>query len=336
MTATKVSITKEGSAEDLVNEALNLLDLRSRLPSNAKVFVKPNLVRVPREANISYEDGAWEKTFVPEGDIVHREVIAALLGALVDMGVKDVTVGEAPGGCRADAVYKALDLYSLAHEYGAELIDLNQEEADKIPIENGLLLNYAWVPRIVREADFRINVGVLKVHRGTAVCLGLKNWAMGILPGRYYGQNKSGTVQYVKGSDKPLPIHMGRFETREAQAGQEVAVSKLIADVCSVQKCDLTLLDGLAVMHYASMEPKSKPTFIKPNLILAGYDMVATDAVGTRVLGLDPSKILHIGLSSQKGVGESDLSRIEILGRKIEDVGLRCNPLYTQREVVLS
>jgi len=97
MTATKVSITKEGSAEDLVNEALNLLDLRSRLPSNAKVFVKPNLVRVPREANISYEDGAWEKTFVPEGDIVHREVIAALLGALVDMGVKDVTVGEAPG-----------------------------------------------------------------------------------------------------------------------------------------------------------------------------------------------------------------------------------------------
>jgi hypothetical protein len=93
MTATKVSITKEGSAEDLVNEALNLLDLRSRLPSNAKVFVKPNLVRVPREANISYEDGAWEKTFVPEGDIVHREVIAALLGALVDMGVKDVTVG---------------------------------------------------------------------------------------------------------------------------------------------------------------------------------------------------------------------------------------------------
>jgi len=334
MTA-KVSIAKGGSAEDLVNKSLGLLDLKSKLSADTKVFVKPNLVRVPREANISYEDGAWEKTFVPEGDIVHREVIAALLSALADLGVKDVTVGEAPGGCRVDAVYKALDLYSLAQEYGARLIDLNQQEADRVPIKDGLLLDYAWVPKIVREADFRINIGVLKVHRGTAVCLGLKNWGMGILPGRYYGLNKAGTVQYMKGSDKPLPIHAGRFETRETQAGQEVAVSKLIADICSIQKCDLTLLDGLAVMHYASMEPKAKPTFIKPNLMLAGYDMVATDAVGTRVLGMDPSKILHIALSSQKGVGERDLSRIEVLGERVADVELRCNPLHTQREVVL-
>jgi uncharacterized protein (DUF362 family) len=334
MTAT-VSIAGERSAEDLVNKTLGLLDLRSKLPTNAKVFVKPNLVRVPREANISYEDGAWEKTFVPEGDIVHRGVIGALLSALADLGVKDVAVGEAPGGCRVDAVYKALDLYSLAEEYGARLIDLNQEEADKVPIKGGLLLDYAWVPRIVREADFRINIGVLKVHRGTAVCLGLKNWGMGILPGRYYGLNKSGTVQYMKGSDKPLPIHMGRFETRETKAGQEVAVSKLIADVCSIQKCDLTLLDGIAVMHYASMDPKAKPTFIKPNLMVAGYDMVATDAVGTRILGMDPSKILHIALSSQRGVGESDLAKIELLGKSIKDVELRCNPLHSQREVVL-
>jgi uncharacterized protein (DUF362 family) len=335
MASVKVSIAQGGSAEDLVNESLSLLNLKSRLPSDARVFVKPNFVRVPREANISYEEGAWEKTFVPEGDIVHREVIAALLGALADLGVRDVTVGEAPGGCRADAVYRALDLYSLAKEYNAKLIDLNQEEADKVPIRDGLLLQYAWIPKIIRQADFRINLGVLKVHRGTAVCLGLKNWAMGILPGRYYGQNKAGSVQYVKGSDNPLPIHPGRFETRETIAGQEVAVSKLIADVCSIQKCELTLLDGLAVMHYASMERKAKPTFIKPNLMLAGYDMVATDAVGTRVLGMDPSKILHITWASQRGVGESELPRIDVLGRQVADVELRCNPLYTQREVVL-
>jgi uncharacterized protein (DUF362 family) len=333
--APKVAIVKEENAWVSVNKALELLDLKGKLSRDAKVFVKPNLVRVPRDSKISYEDGAWERTFVPEGDIVHREVIAALLRFLTGLGVKDITVGEAPGGCRAEAVYNALDLYSLVDEYGARLIDLNQEEADKVPIRNGLLLNYAWVPRVVREADFRINIGVLKVHRGTAVCLGLKNWAMGILPGRYYGLNKAGTVRYMRGSDDPLPIHVGRFETRETVAGQEVAVSRLIADVCSIQNCDLTLLDGLAVMHYAAMEPKAKPTFIKPGLILAGYDTVATDAVATRVLGMNASKVLHITLSSQRGVGEMDLSKTEILGEKIADVELRCNPLYAQRELVL-
>jgi len=333
--ASRVSVVKGGSPDDLTVKSLGLLRIGKELHRDARVFIKPNLVRVPRESSISYEDGAWEKTFVPEGDIVHREVIESLLRSLANLGIRDVTIGEAPGGCRADAVYKALDLYSLADEYSAKLLDLNQEEAVKVPIREGLLLDYAWIPKVIRDADFRVNIGVLKVHRGTAVCLGLKNWAMGVLPGKYYGLNKAGTVQYAKGTDKPLPIHVGRFETRETSMGQEVAVSKVIADVCSVQGCDLTILDGIAVMHYSSLEPKAKTTYIKPNLMIASSDMVAADAVGTRVLGIDPSKIIHVTWAAKRGVGEADLDRIEVVGEPIERVQMRCNPLHTQKETVL-
>lgn len=327
---------KDGSATEMMRRSVELLDLRSRLHKGASVFIKPNLVRVPRESNIGYEDGAWEKTFVPEGDIVHRDVIEALLRVLIDSGVGDITIGEAPGGCQANAVYKAMDLYALADRYGARLVDLNQEEAHRVEIKDGLLLKYAWIPKVVRDADFRINLGVLKVHRGTAVCLGLKNWGMGILPGRYYGLNKAGTVQYLKGSDGPLPIHVGRFETRETITGQEVAVSKVIVDVCGAQGCDLTILDGIAVMHYSSMELRAKPTFFKPNIVLAGYDMVAVDAVGTRILGMDPAKILHIAWASQRGLGENSLDGIEVVGSSIADVQVRCNPLHTQKDVIMA
>ena len=54
------------------------------------------------------------------------------------------------------------------------------------------------------------------------------------------------------------------------------------------------------------------------DLIIAGKDVVATDATAARVMGLDPAEIQHIRTAAEKGLGNID--NIEIVGSKIEDV----------------
>ena len=59
-------------------------------------------------------------------------------------------------------------------------------------------------------------------------------------------------------------------------------------------------------------------TPVKMDLIIAGKDVVATDATAARVMGFDPNEISHIRRASEKGIGNID--NIEIVGSKLEDV----------------
>jgi len=325
---TQVAVVKNGEAYDLVKRALGLINVRARVGPQSKVFIKPNLPRVPPTSPYINEQGAYESTLAPEGDIVHREVIEALLRFLGEIGVKDVTIGEAAGGSETPIVYKSLGLYELADKYGAELVDLNYADSQKIEIPDSLVLKHIWVPKVLLESDFLINLPTLKVHGFTGVTLSLKNWGIGILPGKYYGINKTG--RYKKGIEGPLPIH--QYGTRKAEQGQEISSSQVIVDVCSAIKTHLNVVDGLTAVHYApgARQFLSKTLVERTNMIIAGYDMVATDSVCSRILGFKPDKILHIKWAAERGIGVCDLSEIEVLGERVEHIEMRCNPLEQQ------
>jgi uncharacterized protein (DUF362 family) len=49
------------------------------------------------------------------------------------------------------------------------------------------------------------------------------------------------------------------------------------------------------------------------NLVFAGADPVALDALGTELFGLKPGDIGYIIKAHQAGRGEMDLSRIKVL-----------------------
>jgi len=55
-------------------------------------------------------------------------------------------------------------------------------------------------------------------------------------------------------------------------------------------------------------------------LIIAGADVVATDAVVAAVMGFDPGQIRHIQIADYDQVGVGDLSRIDVVGESIESV----------------
>jgi uncharacterized protein (DUF362 family) len=326
-----------------MDRSLNLIGLGEKLDRDYSVLIKPNLVRTPSPSGWATRDGAYSLTLTPDGDITHRFCIEALLKILLEHGIRpeNITVGEAPGGSEAEVVYGALGLHELCKGFGVNLLDLNNAPAMKVEILNGRMLQEVWLPKVALDVDFRINLATLKVHHLAVVSLCLKNWGIGLPPGKYYGMDK-GSGCFREGLLGPLPIHgaslgpMG-VEDRVFQEGQEVAASRVIVDVCGARGFDLGIIEGLTVVDYDNIQSGPKRTYRlrRNNIMLASLDMATVDAVGARILGFDPQKILHIRWAEKAGLGISDLERIEIVGEKIEDVEMRSNPRATQVHTML-
>ena len=58
------------------------------------------------------------------------------------------------------------------------------------------------------------------------------------------------------------------------------------------------------------------------NLLLAGVDPVALDAVAARVMGFDPLSIPYLRMATEMGLGTADPDRIEVVGDNIRDMNL--------------
>jgi hypothetical protein len=53
-------------------------------------------------------------------------------------------------------------------------------------------------------------------------------------------------------------------------------------------------------------------------LLLASTDAVAVDAVGCAMMGIDPGTVPTVKLGAAAGLGEKDLTRIEIIGEELK------------------
>jgi uncharacterized protein (DUF362 family) len=112
-----------------------------------------------------------------------------------------------------------------------------------------------------------------------------------------------------------------------------VGTSRVIADVCSTVPYELGIIDGLTTIHRSKLAPDSDMAVEHTNIMLASRDMVAVDSVATRVMGFNPQRILHLYLSRNKGLGNLELNKIDVLGLSIRDVEMQCNPEFSQREI---
>jgi len=93
------------------------------------------------------------------------------------------------------------------------------------------------------------------------------------------------------------------------------SIQKVIVDINSVIKPDLTVIDGFVAMEGRG-PVNGNP--VKMDLIIAGKDPVATDAVAAKIMGFDPYSIYPIRRGAEKKIG--DMEDIEILGETIEGV----------------
>ena len=71
---------------------------------------------------------------------------------------------------------------------------------------------------------------------------------------------------------------------------------------------------------------------VEGDLVLAGADSVAIDAVAARVMGFDPMQIPYLRMATERGLGEARLDRIEIIGEDIDEINFH---FETKRSFVI-
>lgn len=191
-----------------------------------------------------------------------------------------IIIGEGCGsGITADA-YAKNGYNELAQKYGIKLIDFNKEKAVLVKNDNALALKEFYIPEIVLNA-FIISVPVLKDHSFTKTTIAMKNM-FGIAPEQYYS-----------GSWNKSKLH-------------DPSTDKAVVDICLYKKPDISVVDAVVALQgmHLSGTPKNL------NTILAGFDPVAVDAVGSQMLGHNPKDLKYLRLAN--GI-IGDLDNIEII-----------------------
>jgi uncharacterized protein (DUF362 family) len=211
-------------------------------------------------------------------------VVEAIIMKLKDLPLEIFVVESDATMTNADKAYVATGMKEMCERNGVKFLNLRyQKDKVKIPVPDCETLSSITVPRIVMESAV-ISAAKMKTHMATKVTLGMKNM-FGLLPDKFKGK-----------------FHMN-------------GISKVVVDINTVIKPALTVIDGFVAMEGRG---PTDGTPVKMDLIIAGKDVIATDATAARVMGFDPHEISHIRTAAQKGLGNID--NIEIVGSKLEDV----------------
>ena len=277
MELTKVSLVKFADQRANIRRAVEKCDGFKELTPEKKVLLKPNLVM-------------WDEAlpYPKFGVITTAVVVEEMVKLLKEHGCSDITIAEATTEDKdinsgTMAAYRGMGYPYLEKKYGVKLCDLNRGPYEKIEFD-GFSLSIA-AP--VLEADFIINLPVLKTHNSTKVTLGFKN-----LKGCLARRSKV----FCHHPEIPLDRFIQRIGEKLAPA--------------------LTLIDGIYALDRG---PAVNGTAHRADLLIASRDMFAADVTGTMLLGMRPDEIGHLAEHARRHDLPLDGSNVEIKGEKLSD-----------------
>jgi uncharacterized protein (DUF362 family) len=217
-----------------------------------KIVIKPNLCY--------YWDCSTGQTTDPQfvADLIDlmREKISDNI---------DVSIVESDASAmRCKYAFRMLGFEKLSQDKNVRLVNLSEEECDKAEVFCADKKYDIMVPRIIRNADLRINLSKIKytVDPIKLTCA-LKNiYGCNPYPKKYQYHNDLGNVI--------------------------VALNKSM-------KFDLSIIDANVV---SGIQPR------KLGLVMASRDPVAVDVASARIAWLNPNKIPYLHLAEEEGVGQ--------------------------------
>ena len=227
----------------------------------------------------------------PERGIITHPVFArAVLDLLKDTGAS-ITVGDDIQSYGEDG-FAVSGFRAMCDEVGVELVNLKEKGFVELPC-NGERLKLLHLSRVVRDADVIVNLPKLKTHSLTLFTGGVKN-LYGVIP-------------------------VGRRTRFHGEYNRLEDFSQVLVDIFSVAKPHLTIMDGIDAMEG---EGPGSGSVRRLGLILLGKDTVSVDAVASRLIGVDPGRVLTTRFAHERGLGIGKLASIDVVGEQIDRVSV--------------
>jgi uncharacterized protein (DUF362 family) len=245
-----VHIKKNAFAKAIAT-SLDLINYK--FPGNVKnVVIKPNMCYYLHPSRGETTDPAF---------------IGALVNVLRQMIESDVNISIVESDASAmkcKHVFKFLGYDTLAKKYNVDLINLSEEQFEDVEAKAGNCSFHLTIPRIIQNADLRINVPKLKYSpiKELGITCAMKN---------LYG-----CTSYPK-----------KYKLHARLVEAIVAINKTIP-------FDLCLLDGNITRGARTS---------RLGLVMASRDPVTFDSASARIAGLNPNKIEYLKLARKEGLG---------------------------------
>ena len=241
-------------AHSMTMSLMDVADAAGMIPDGAKIVIKPNLVNAsPAES----------------GATTHPGAVSGCIAYLQAKGFSDISVIESSWvGERTENAARVCGYDKLCAGYNVPFCDLKKGQtriADTPfrPME---------IAALALDADFFIDIPVLKGHCQTVMTCALKN---------------------LKGC---LPDHeKRRFHTD--------GLTKPIAALAAVLKPDLVIVDSICGDLY--FEEGGNP--VQTNRMMLGTDALQIDAYGCALMGLDITDVPYLPLAEKWGAGSSTI-----------------------------
>ncbi len=231
-----------------------------------------------------------------ENIVTSPAVLRAVVEKVESMNPAQIVVGDNPGlfsyGANEESFQKT-GLMEAAKGYYRNIgIDSNKMAF------NPDFMSTVSVSAIVLEADIVISLPKFKTHGLTVLTGAIKN-SYGILPGAQ-------KAMLHKAAGSPERFH------------------EVVVDVFRLRVPDLFLVDAIVGME--GNGPAS-PMLRDIGLILASDNAVAVDAVIATMMGCEPERLKFLRKAKEAGLGDYDLSKIEIIGELMKLPDFKFPPL---------
>lgn len=266
-----------------VGEAIQLSvgGLDNIIREGDRVLIKPNLAfKAPPESHA----------------VVDPRTVEAVTAVVKENSkAAEVWVGDNPSlGLqvgRAAPAFETSGMEPAAWRGGADkVIYFDETSTIDVTIPEAKVFKKAEVFRPFMEADVVINLPKMKVHLAGTVTLGLKNYN-GIVPNRH--------------------------PSEQQQGAHRIDLGQKFADMYRIRPCDLTIVDAIIGME--GQGPHAG-TPVEMNLVVAGQDTVAVDAVSSYIMGFYPVEIPAIRIAANEELGVMDLGQMELVGEAPDSV----------------
>jgi uncharacterized protein (DUF362 family) len=233
------------------------------------------------------------------GVVTNPLVVQAAAELVKDAGAEPIISDSAARGVDTDLVIEATG-YAELRRQGYRVLNLKKEKTIRLRCPDAEILKEMKTFALVTKVDKIINIPLLKTHDSAEATLGLKN-----MKGLLHDDHKS-------------KLH------REG-------LYKGVVDVNARFRADLVVFDGTWGLEGLG------PMYgipVNMDLILASRDAVAADAVAGSVMGFAPEELLITKYAYDRGLGEMNLNRIEILGEKLEAVTRRFKRVTEDKRIL--